>query len=192
MNLRHEVSKALVKQGFHRNGRMHQLRLDKEFSFWVDTGPLEKRADISPFVGVRHNEVERLTAEFLGVPKDDWVGTIGANLGYVLHKGYLSFEPSVKPQEVVNTIQDALDQYKPFLELEKLIDAWHVASIKDPNWPYREIVILILTGEFETALMRIEAARDKFCKEEDEICEQFKGFEQRALGYMKSAIKQGK
>ncbi len=89
MNLRREVSKALVKQGFRRNGRMHLLPLDKEYSFWVDTDPLERRPDISPFVGIRHNGVEGLTAEFLGLSKDDWVGTIGANVGYVLHNGYL-------------------------------------------------------------------------------------------------------
>ncbi len=46
--------------------------------------------------------------------------------------------------------------------------------------------------EYEFALKRLEEAREIFCKQEDEICDQFKGFEQRALNYIKSAIKEGK
>ncbi len=100
--------------------------------------------------------------------------------------------PPADPQEVLNKIGEALDQFRPYLRLEKLIDAWGVASIKDPIWPYREIVILIMQEEYEFALKRLEEAREIFCKQEDEICDQFKGFEQRALNYIKSAIKEGK
>ena len=192
MNLRQEVSKILVGRGFRRKDRMHLLQVDKDFYYWVDTGPLEKRSDIAPFVGIRHDGVETLFAEFLGVPKDDSSGTVGANVGYVLQEGYLSWGPSSEPKEVLNKIDEALERYKPFISLGKLMGAWDVAAIADPNRPYREIVILVIQEDYEGALNRLEAARKIFCKEADEICEQFKGFEERVLNYMKSEIKDRK
>jgi hypothetical protein len=60
MNLRKETSRALVDRGYRRDGRIHLLSVDPEFSLWVDTGPLGPRVDIAPFVGLRHEAVENL------------------------------------------------------------------------------------------------------------------------------------
>lgn len=189
MTLRQEVSNELKSRGFRRKGRMHLLPIDKQFSYWVDIGPIETQSDIAPFVGIRHDQVEKLFGEFLGVPKDNWVGTIGANVGYVLGEGYRWWKPPSKAEEVIDKILLAFERYKPFLSLERIIDAWEVAGIDDPDRSYREIVILIMQGHYEDALKKLEAARNMFCKQENEICDQFKGFERRSLAYMKSAIK---
>lgn len=83
MTLRKEVSNALVVAGYKRSGRMHQIRTDEEFSLWVDTGPLETREDIAPFIGIRHEPTQQLRARLKGHANDPWVGTVGANVGYV-------------------------------------------------------------------------------------------------------------
>jgi hypothetical protein len=176
-NLRRQVSDMLVDKGFRRNDRSHMLRLDEEFSFAVDTGPLGKRADIAPFVGVRHDSAERLLGELMELPDDPWLGTIGANVGYVLGRGYLWWEPPAEAPEVVAVIEEGLARLRPFLTLDKLTHLWELTDVRDPAWRYREIAILILRGEKHSVLGRLEEARKEFCKQRDEICEQFEGFE---------------
>jgi hypothetical protein len=179
MNLRREVSNALVARGFRREGRMHLLRVDENFSLWVDTGPLGERSDIAPFVGVRHDGVEQQVSELLGLSADDWVGTVGANVGYVLGDEYKSWEPPRELEEVLRTIDSALERLRPLLSLDKLPRAWEIKGAKDPSWRYREIVILLLRGERQSALDRLDAARAEMCQQKDEICEQFQAFAQR-------------
>ena len=192
MNLRQEVSKILVGRGFRRKDRMHLLQVDKDFYYWVDTGPLEKRSDIAPFVGIRHDGVETLFAEFLGVPKDDSSGTVGANVGYVLQEGYLSWDPSSEPKEVLNKIDEALERYKPFISLGKLMGAWDVAAIADPNRPYREIVILVIQEDYEGALNRLEAAAKFSARRPMKFGTVQKVLRNVCLTYMKSEIKDRK
>jgi len=69
-NLRRQVSEALVERGYSRDGRMHLLKLTSELSWVVDTGPLGKGADISPFVGIRHEALEQLVFRLLDLPLD--------------------------------------------------------------------------------------------------------------------------
>lgn len=118
MNLRSEVSKSLVAHGFKRAGHMHLRRLDSEFSLWVDTGPIGKRSDIAPFVGLRHDSVETLCGELLGVPDDLVVGTVGANVGYVLSGEYRWWDSPSSASEVVQGILSALERLRPFASLE--------------------------------------------------------------------------
>ncbi len=176
MNLRKEVSNALVSRGFRRNGRMHMLRVDGDFSFWVDTGPLGQRVDIAPFVGIRHDRVEQLKAELMHLPQDDWVGTVGANVGYALGQQYKWWEAPAQCDEVMNTIELALEGLRPFLSLSKLPEAWAIQGARTPGWRYRDIVVSVLTGDSAGVLSRLESAREAFCQQEGEICEQFRLF----------------
>lgn len=179
MNLRREVSKELMKRGFRRDGRTHLRRVDEEFSVGVDTGPLEKRADIAPFVGIRHDGVETLLAELADIPADDWVFSVGANVGYVLGGEYLAWEPPSQVREVVEVIDSALGHLHSFLSLECLPKAWSIKGAKDPMWRYREMILLLLRGEKLAIGEKFLDARRELCKREDEICEQYRGFERR-------------
>lgn len=158
---------------------MHLLRLDSEFSFWVDTGPLGKRVDIAPYIGIRNDKVELLGAELEGLPQDDTVGTVGANVGYVLGEDYRRWEPPSTPEEVLRTIDRGLDHLKQYLSLDRLPEAWKIRGTNTPGWRYNEIATLFLKGDRQAVLERLEAARVEYCAYQDEVCEQFRAFEQR-------------
>ena len=179
MNLRREVSNALVGRGFRRRDRIHLLRIDASFSLGVDTGPLGKRSDIAPFVGIRHDGVETLLSELLDLAPDDWVGTVAANVGYVLGKGYQRWEPPTQAEHVLEAIEIALDRLRPLLSLEKLPEAWSIEGARGPLWRYREIIVLLTRGQVADSLMRLEAARAELCRHEDEVCDQFLSFAER-------------
>lgn len=174
MNLRRQVSRLLVARGFRRVGRAHLQRLDDEFSFAVDTGLSQYH--ISPFVGIRSESVERRLAELMELPQDKWIATVGANLGYLLGQGYRSWAPPTTAEEVLAAIEAGLERLRPFLALEKLPGVWDLTGIRDPAWRYREIVILLLSGLRDAIPERLAAAREEFCKRQDEVCEQFEQF----------------
>ncbi len=111
-NLRKEVSDALVVEGFKRSDRVHSLRVDGDFSLWVDTGPIGSRVDIAPFIGIRHDGIKTLRAELLRSTVISVSGTVGANVGYVLGRGYLSWVPPTSAVEVVSTIQMGLERLR--------------------------------------------------------------------------------
>lgn len=177
-NLRWAVSNALVGCGYRRKGRQHVLRDSDQFSLWVDTGPLERRVDIAPFVGIRHHGIERLRAELLGRPQDDWVGTVGANVGYVLGGEYASWEPPSQADEVIRTIDLALERMRSFLSLDCLPAAWQIRGTKAPGWRYKRIVLFLLLGDSGALRTEIEAARGEYCVQNDEMCAEFLAFEQ--------------
>jgi hypothetical protein len=176
MNLRRQVSKMLVARGFRRDGRAHLQRIDDEFSFAVDTGLLNDKPDIAPFIGIRHESVERRLAQLMELPEEPWIATVGANVGYVLGQGYRWWAPPSTADEVLAAIDAGLERLRPFLSLEKLPGVWDLAGVKDPAWRYRDIVILLLRGERDAIPARLDAAREEFCKVQDEVCEQFEQF----------------
>ena len=185
MNLSRKVSNALVARGYRRYDRNHLFRVDQDWSFCVDTGPLGKQSDIHPFVGIRHDGVETILAELMALPAYDWTGTVGANVGYILGFGYIWWKPPSQPEEVLRAIDHAIERLRPFLNLERLPELWNTPGTKEPAWRFKEMVILLLLGKREALFERLDAARAVECKNEDEICEQFRSFEQRILVRLK-------
>jgi hypothetical protein len=157
---------------------MHVLPVDGEFSFWVDTGPLGKRTDIAPTAGLRHSGVEALFATLLGVPRDEYSGTVGANVGEIVSGHYSRWEPPSRPEVVLEAIDLALAKMRPFMTLERLAEAWTIAG-DDPGRLYRLVVISLLRGDLESAERNLSAARDSYAKHGGEGAEQFAGFEGR-------------
>ena len=188
MNLRREVSRKLVSLGFVRTDRMHLLRLDQEFSFWVDTGPLGSRPDIAPFAGLRSDSIETLFAEFLGVPALETVGTVGGNVGYVLtgqREKYRWWDPPADPAEVVSVIQAALERYRPFARLSLMREAWNVIPFPvDPGDKYRLVVLAVVNRDRAAVPALLKEAEEQYCAREDEVCEQFRDFQQRVLTHV--------
>jgi hypothetical protein len=179
MNLRREVSNGLVARGFRRQGRVHSLRVNEQFSLWVDTGPLNRRPDIAPFVGIRHEQVELLCAELLDLPSDEWTGTVGANVGYVLSGEYKWWQPPAQAVEVISAIEESLERLKLFLSLERLPEVWKIRGTNAPGWHYGLITSLSLAGRHADAMSQLDAAKAELCNNDDPVCEQFRGFEKR-------------
>jgi hypothetical protein len=176
MTLRRAVSEALLARGFRRHGRMHHLRLQPGVSFWVDTGPVGKRTDIAPFVGIRFDDIERVVGELMELPFDAWVGTAGANVGYVLGQGFKQWEPPTAPEVVIEAIDAALQRLQSFASIQDLPSLWDLVSRDDPWWRYREMAALLIQGDRELIARRLEEAEDEFCRTEGGMCDQFHAF----------------
>lgn len=167
---------------------MHLKRLTGELSWVVDTGPLDRGPDIAPFVGIRHDALEALTAELLGVPLDRTIASVGDNVGYFMQGEYRKWAGGQSVDDVLSAIDSAQQRLLPYLSLENLLGVWNITSrTADPGWRYREIAQMLLLRRFADVQERLEMARAQFCKYEDEICEQFRDFERRVQQYMSTA-----
>ncbi len=185
MTLRREVSEALEKRGYIREGRMHLKPLADGVSWVVDTGPLERAEnDISPFVGIRHEGLEELVCTLLGVPLTTTAASVGNNVGFLLNGGYRRWRGG-KADDVLSAIDLAQERLLPYLSLENIMGVWNITSkIADPAWRYREIARLLLLGQTAEIPALLEAASADFCRYEDEVCEQFRDFERRVQQHL--------
>lgn len=184
MNLRRDVSNALVALGYRRHERMHHLRLSESFSFWVDTGPITGGPDIAPFVGLRSVEVEDLVSKLMNLSSDEWVGTLGANVGYVLGGDYRSWQSPGDAPEVIAGINQALERLRPHAHLTSLGRAWDIVGREDPSYWYRALAVACLTEQAPDEINRLtDTARSDLCATDDEVCEQFREFESRFVRY---------
>lgn len=188
-NVRREVSNALLKRGYVRDGRMHLKRLTDGLYWVVDTGPLE-RADnsITPFVGIRHDELEQLLSRLLDVPHDPSRASVGNNVGFLLNGQHQTWRAG-QTDDVLSAIALAQERLLPYLSLKNLTRVWDELSprLADPAWRYREIARLLLLGETAEIPALLEAARADFCRYEDEICEQFRDFERNVQRHLSAA-----
>lgn len=176
-NLRRAVSDALVDAGFVRVERMHLIRLDGAFQFVVDTGPLGKRSGIAPWVGLRHDAARRVVNELLELPPDDYVGTVGAYVGYVLGDDYCEWREMAELHDVLEAIGDARAVLSQYATLDRLADAWKIRGTQGPGYCYSLVVVAALRGEWREARSWLAEAGRLDCKFEDELCEQFRRFE---------------
>ena len=184
-NLRREVSNALMKRGYVRDGRMHLKRLARDVSWVVDTAPLDGGGDIAPFIGIRHDGLEELVADLLGLPLDATVASVGDNAGFLLNGEYRSWKSGQKVEDVTSAIALAEERLLPYLSLKNIFGVWNLTSRNaDPAWRYREIARLILLGEVDGIDDRLDAARADFCRYEDQVCEQFRDFERRVRQHL--------
>jgi hypothetical protein len=178
--LRRAVSDALTKRGYTRAGRMHVKRLTADISWVVDTGPLNAGDDIAPFVGIRHDGIEETVASLLDIEVDPVVASVGDNVGYIVSGTHQVWRGRNHVPDVLSAIELAQNRLLPFLSLKTLFLAWNVVSRNvDPAWRYREIAWFLLLGESKAILPALEVARGAFCEYDDEVCDQFKGFERR-------------
>jgi len=175
-NLRRAVSDELVKSGFDRIERVLMLPVNNDFSLWVDTGPLGSRADIAPFIGIRHEGVENLRARLLGTTSLSTAGTVGANVGYVLGVGYRSWEAPSSASEVVTMINTGLDRLRGYTSLKKLVAAWELEGSKRPGWQFSRIATQLASGDIEGAKRSLDAAALELCRYQDEVCAEFQDF----------------
>jgi len=192
--LRKQVSDALCAQGYRRRGRAHLLRVDDDFSFCVDTGIPGPRTDIAPYVGIRSELVESTRSELMALEHDEWVGTAGANVGYILEGEYRYWDTGTSAQLVLDRISSALDKFRPFMSLATLHQAFSFrGAAENPGTPYALVVIALLNGDTDLVAGRLAEASRIFCgtslpteaplpdseRRLDEVCDQFREFEAR-------------
>jgi hypothetical protein len=186
VNLRRDVTNALVSEGFIRGKRVHRKPLDDEWSLIVDTGEIGRATDIAPYAGLRCASVERLLLDLCQLPPSQDTSTVGANVGYVLGGEYRSWlplpgGPAVTVDEVLTTVHAALDRLAGYRSIDLLPAAWDAIadSRLDPSHAYRRVIVQRLAGD-EAGLQReLAAAEDTYCFRDDEICADFKAFRER-------------
>jgi hypothetical protein len=177
-NLRKEVARTLTQRGYVQHERTLRQRIDEDRSWIVDTGPLDsRRTDIAPFVGIRHQLLEKLTSELLAVPPDESNATAGANVGYILGLGYKIYASPTPVAEVLKVIDAAIQRLEPHAAFVDLPRIWSTTAVYDPGWRYRDIAFKLLVGQRQDIDAALTAARAEFCEYEDEVCSQFREFE---------------
>jgi hypothetical protein len=161
VTLRKQVSDALVRLGYRRHGRAHVRRIDDDFSVCVDTGPIGSRADIAPYVGVRSDAVERARADLMSLPDDEWTGTVGANVGYVLGGEYRWWNEGARVQPILDDILGALEWLQPYMSLKTIADVFTFEwASRNPGAPYALVVIALLNGDPTLVAHRLAHAGD--------------------------------
>lgn len=163
---------------------MHLLHVAGGWHLWVDTGPLSKRADISPYVGVRCDILERTVSGFLSLPQDDTVGSLGANIRYIVEGKHRHWGEGATSTEVLRSIDAAFVRLRPLMNLDTLAEGWNVEAARDPLWRYREITLLLLRRDTAQIRSKLKEARDDFCRYDDSMAAQFRDFEHRVLSQL--------
>jgi hypothetical protein len=181
VTLRRDVSAALVRDGFTRTRAAHQRRLDDDFSLLVDTGPIGKQVDISPFIGLRSDRLEQAMIELRDLPPYDFAATVTANVGYVVDGTYRSWRPPSGADEVYDAIRVALDRLQGYASLGRLPDAWREIPAADanPSTGYRRVVLALLQGDRAALHSALDLAEAEYCAHDDEICAKFRVFQER-------------
>jgi hypothetical protein len=138
------------------------------------------RTDIAPYVGIRSDAVEHAKAELMSLADDDWIGTVGANVGYVLGGEYRWWNEGASVQPIVDDILAALEWFRPYMTLKTIADVFRLDwASRNPGAPYAMVVIALLNGNPSLVAKQLADAESIFCERADEVCDQFRAFETR-------------
>ena len=111
---------------------------------------------------------------------DDWVATVGANVGYVLNGEYRWWDEGAPVQEVLGRISAALETFGPYLSLSTLAGAFELRGAAQlPGKPFALVVIALLNGDVGLVVRHLADAEAILCTQTDAVCDQFKDFEVR-------------
>jgi len=182
MTLRRELAALLQDRGYRGKHGAFGLRLDESFSFVVGVGPLNRRTDIHPAVGLRCHPVEDSMTSLRGLPDAPFAATIGANVGYVIDGEYRYFQPPTVATEVLDAIDAGLrvlDRYRSLEAIPRGLDEVRAADA-NPSTGYRRVVVYYLIGDAADMEAALKLARTEYMKNPgDEIAHQFIEFEKR-------------
>lgn len=190
LNLRREVTDALVAEGFKRGKRVHLKRVDDDWNLLVDTGDVGKRQGITPWVGIQSRTVERLLQELLDLPAYAFSGTVAANVGYIVDGAFRQWMPPIVPgmpevsvDEVLDLIRAGLDRLSGYCRLDRLPAAWEAMpqTQSDPSCAYRRVLVQLLLGDAGGVERELGRAEAEYCRRDDEICATFRRFRESVL-----------
>lgn len=190
MSLRKAVSRALVVRGYERDGRTHLKAVGDGVHVYVDTGPVGRQTDIAPYVGLRHDAVSDLVSDLLELPRDRFVGTVGANVGYVLGRGYAAWYDPGDADAVLAAIDQAEITLLDYVPLHRLPDAWSLTDgTLAPGYYYKIAATWLLLEEAENASHWLRVAKDNECRFEGSLCDQYKRVERNARRLFPTLLK---
>lgn len=176
MTLRQEVFRALKAQGFTGKDGVGRREGSGGFSLVVSTGPLNRRADISPSVGIRHDGIADLWYDLLELPRYEYSATIGSNVGFVIDGKYREWEPPATAEEVLGLIDLGFERLKEFMHLDRIRDGFEIPG-SDMTKNYTLVLVELMRGDRVSMEREMEIAREVYCKHGGGPCEQVKQFE---------------
>jgi hypothetical protein len=182
VSIRKEISTALRAAGYERSGRGHLRRLADEFAVVVDTGPVNDTPAVSPWIGLRHDRTERLQAQFMELPADDFSATAGANVGLILGQGYLTWHEGDEAS-VIDAIGRSADVLARFATLPGLGELWSRRLVPPPR-VYKVVPYRIVCGDFAVVDAVLVDSKKAECLTEGPVCEQFRRFDRNARAFM--------
>jgi hypothetical protein len=172
--LRQAVSDALVAQGYERKDNLLRRRIDSDFSWVVDTGLLDGGPEISPWVGLRHERVEKLVTELLELPDGGFVGTAGSNIGYIMGGEYRIWREPTAPEVVLARIDESRQVLDEYRTLEKLPGVFEIRGAKGPMYHFTLAAIYLLLGDEQRVREWLAEGERTDCRVEGPVCEQFR------------------
>lgn len=199
--LRRAVSDALAGQGYERSGRNHFLRIDDQYAWQIDAGPLSSR-DVDPFLGLRHESVQRALAELRERPESDSgrAPTVSAEIGYLIDGNYRHFvdpaDPILLPgdrwseigsvKKVMAAIKKAQEVLWGYRSLEKLPQAFAIPGTEMPGYRFTLATIYTLLGDVEHVREQLAELERTECRGDDAgQCERFRRFERNVMARLK-------
>lgn len=186
VTLRSEVAARLRADGFVGKGGTYRRDEGGGFFSIVDVGPLSKRPDISPHIGMRYEPLERLHGQLRDLPDSPNAESYGANVGYVVHGDFRAWSPPTTSDEVLDAIRDGFNVLSGYMSLELIPVALErvPAAIANPSARYRMVLVPFMLRREEQVRAALDQARIEYCRHEDTICEKFRRFESRILEAM--------
>jgi hypothetical protein len=136
-SLRRAVSDALVAQGYEREDQLLRRPIDAEFTWVVDTGPLDRGPDISPYIGLRHERAHKVFSECIELVDSGFVATGGSNLGYVLGHGFRTWHEPATPEALVAEIEKGQEVLSQFLSLARMPEIYDIRGAKGSGYHFK-------------------------------------------------------
>ena len=180
-NLRHLVSKRLIASGFRRTGRNHLKLLQPGVWSVVDTGPLENRSDIAPWVGLRLDEVEEAYTRLLGIPNEGHIATVGSNVGYIVSGEYKHWTGEADAEDVLAEIERAQRVLSSYADIERLSEAWKIRGTEAPGYQRHLALVHHMVGNRAETQRWLREAERVDCRVEDALCDEFRRFREKLV-----------
>jgi hypothetical protein len=183
--LRLAVSDALVARGYERRGRALRRRIDDEWWSILDTASMQNIPDIMPWVGLRHEGVERVVPRCLELPFDTYSATVGAMSGYIRGRDRPDrMEEPATVEEVLARIDEAQAVLERYRSLDRLPDAFSIRGTHLPLYHFTLAAIHLLLGDEAGVRKWLAEGERTDCRQAGEVCEQFRRFERNILALM--------
>lgn len=175
--LRRAVSDALVARGYEREDQLLRRPIDDEFTWVVDTGPLDRGPDISPYIGLRHERAHKVFSECIELYDSGFVATGGSNLGYVLGHGFRTWHEPTTPEALIAEIEKGQEVLAQFLSLARMPDIYDIRGAKGPGYHFKLAAIYFVLDDYARVRDWLAEGERTDCRVPGGVCEQFRRFE---------------
>ena len=166
---------------------MLRRRIDDEFTWVVDTGPLDRGPDISPYIGVRHERADKVFSECIELFDSGFSATGGSNLGYVLGHGFRTWHEPATPEALVAEIEKGQEVLAQFLSLARMPEIYNIRGAKEPGYHFKLAAIYFVLDDYARVREWLAEGERTDCRVQDSVCEQFRRFKRNLERRMTSS-----